>query len=186
VAKTRKYLLAIFGIILLLILIAWSPWSALLYHGDGKFSDGLFFYPRFWVQFADISLNEVGEHHFRFQGLPNDQMSLILYIKGVQASSRENRKSLQNFQATIEAKLTDAKGNVTCHALGRPADDNRDGVWVLMSGPDEAGFWHYQCNSVRVSSFKAYDLMIRVTDVGPGADKVVVTPTLNGGGIELP
>jgi len=49
VSKRRKYILAILGKFLLLILTAWSPWDALLYHGDGKFSDGLFFYPRYRV-----------------------------------------------------------------------------------------------------------------------------------------
>jgi hypothetical protein len=56
---------------------------------------------------------------------------------------------------------------------------------VLMSG-GETGYWHYQCNFVPVSSFRVYDLMIRLTDVGPQANRVVVTPTLKGGGIELP
>jgi hypothetical protein len=55
----------------------------------------------------------------------------------------------------------------------------------MMSGGGEAGYWHYQCNDVRVSTFKTYDLMIRV-DASPGTEKVFVVPTLNGGGIELP
>jgi len=174
------------GTILLLVLVTWNPWSAFFYRGEGKFSDELFFYPRYWVRFADIPLNETGEHHYRFRGLPHEEMSLILYVKDMQSNRWENRDSLMNFQATIEAKLTDAKGNVACHASGRPADGNRDGIWVLMSGPGEAGYWHYQCNFIQVSSFKDYDLMIRTTDVGPGVGRLVVTPTLNGGGIELP
>jgi hypothetical protein len=169
----------------MLILISWSPWSALLYHGDGKFSDDLFFYPRYSIRFPDISLNEAGERHFRFWGLPTGEMSLLLYVKGTRANW-DNRNALVTFPVTIEAKLTDGKGNVACDASGRPADDNRDGVWVLMSASREAAYWHYQCNFVRVSSFRAYELMIRVTDVGPGVEKLTVTPTLNGGGWELP
>jgi hypothetical protein len=185
VSKKRNYLLAILGTLALLILIAWSPWSALFFRGDGKFSDELIFYPRYWVRFADIPLNEVGEHHFRFRGIPHEEMSLILYFKGITARW-ENRESLMNFQATIEAKLTDGQGKIACHASGRPADGNRDGIWILMSGPGEAGFWHHQCNFVPLSPFRSYDLMIRITDVGPGVDKVAVTPTLKGGGMELP
>jgi hypothetical protein len=185
VSKKLKYVLAIVGTLLVLILIAWSPWSALLYHGDGKFSDELFFYPRYWVRFAEIPINEPGEHHFRFRGIPNEEVSLVLYVKG-DLANWENRNSLVSFPANIEARLTDGNGNTVCHALGRPADANRDGVWVLMSGPGEAGYWHYQCNFVRVSVFKSYDLMIRVADVRLGADKLVVIPTLKGGGTELP
>ena len=183
-SKRKTILLAVLGTLLLLILLAWRPWGLFLYYGDGKFSDELFFYPRYWVGFADIPLNEEGEHHFHFGGLPNEEMSLILYVKTDQAN-RGNENSLTHFPVTLEAKLTDGKGNVACHAIGRPADGSRDGIWVLMSG-GETGYWHYQCNFVRVSSFTVYDLMIRVTDVGPQANRVVVTPTLRGGGIELP
>lgn len=184
-SKRGRFVFAILGTLLFLVLIAWSPWSALLYYGDGKFSDELFFYPRYWVRFPEIRLNEPGERHFRFRGMPNEEMSLILYVKGDRAKW-VNRQSLVSLPVTIEAKLTDGKGNVVCHASGRPADANTAGVWVLMSGPGEAGYWHYQCNFVRVSRFKSYDLMIRVADVGPGADEVIVKPTLNGGGTELP
>jgi hypothetical protein len=184
-SKRGRYLAAILGTLLLLILIAWSPWSALLYQGDGKFSDELFFYPRYRVRFSEIALNEPSEHHFRFQGMPSEEMGLVLYVKGGLAKW-DYRKFLLSFPATIEASLTDGKGRVACHAKGRPADGNMDGVWVLMSGPGEAGYWHYECNSVRISRFRTYDLMIRVTDVSPGADNVVVTPTLRGGGTELP
>jgi hypothetical protein len=185
VFKRWKYLLVTLGTLLSLILIAWSPWSALLYYRDGKFSDGLFFYPRYSVRFAEIPLNEHSEYHFRFRGMPSEEMSLILYVKG-HGPDWGNRNFLTSFPATIEAKLTDGNGSVVCFAYGRPADANREGVWVLMSGQDEVGYWHYQCNFVRVSRFKSYDLMIRVSDVGPGADRVMVIPTLEGGGTELP
>ena len=185
VSKKRRYVLTVVGALVLLLLVAWSPWSTLLYHGDGRFSDDLFFFPRYSVRFADIPLNKVGEHHFHMWGLPHEEMSLVLYVRVPQPNS-ENRTTLTHFPATIEAKLTDGKGNTSCHALGRPADDNRDGAWVLMGGDGFAGYWHYKCNDIPTSSFRAYDLMIRVSDVGPGADELVVTPTLRGGGTELP
>ncbi len=160
-SKGRKYLLAVIATLSLLILILWNPWSALLYHGDGTFTDdGLFLYPRYWIRFPDVPLNETGEHHFHFRGLPADEMSLLLYVEETQAN-RDNRIALVTFPVTIEAKLTDGKGNVACDALGRPAGDNRDGIWVLRSGPGEAAYWNYRCSFVRVSSFRAYDLMIR-------------------------
>jgi hypothetical protein len=98
VSKRGKFVFAILGALLFLILIAWSPWSALLYHGDGKFSDGLFFYPRYWVSFAEIPLNEPSEHNFRFQGMPNEEMALILYVKR-EHGKWENQNSLVSFPA---------------------------------------------------------------------------------------
>jgi hypothetical protein len=165
----KKVLMAVLGTLLLLILLAWHPWGLLLYHGDGKFSDKLFFYPRYRVRFADVPLNEAGEHHFHFGGLPNQETTLMLYVKGPHADWK-NENFLTHFPVTLEAKLTDGQGNIACQAIGRPAGGNRDGVWVLMSGL-VAGYWHYRCTSVRVSPFKTYDLMIRVTDVGPQSRK---------------
>jgi hypothetical protein len=184
-SKRGKYLLTILGTLPLLILIAWGPWSSLLYHGDGKFSDELLFYPRYWVRFADIPLNEASEHHFHFRGMPHEEMSLVLYIKDRQVDTWADRAPLVNLPVTIEAILQDDKGGVTCHAMGRPAPANRDGIWVLVSG-GVTGYWHYQCNFVQIYHKKNYDLTIRVSDVGPVTEKVVVTPTLEGGGLELP
>jgi hypothetical protein len=185
VSKKLKYVLAISGTLIMLILVAWSPWSGLLYRGDGKLSDNLFFYPRYRLKFAEIPLSEANEYHFHFKGAPHEEMGLVLYVKGGLADW-DYRHSLVNFPASIDAKLTNGKGNVVCHASGRPADANSEGVWVLMSGPGVAGYWHYQCNGFRVSTLETYRLTIRVTNVGPQAEKVVVVPTLEGGGIELP
>jgi hypothetical protein len=110
----------------LLIFIVWRPWSALLYHGDGRFSDRLFFNHRYWIRLTDISINEAGEHHFHLAGLPRDEMSLVLYVKGSKGDS-DDRMSLMQFPAKIEAQLTDGKGKVACRAVGKPADANKDG-----------------------------------------------------------
>ena len=112
-------------------------------------------------------------------------MSLVLFVKDREVDTFADRVPLENLETTIEATLKDENGNVACHALGRPGSGNRDGIWVLMSG-GETGYWHYQCNFIQVFPDRKYDLMIRVTDVGSGVDKLVVTPTLRGGGIELP
>ena len=157
----------------------------LLYSGDGKLSDNLFLYPRYKLKFTEIPLNEVNEYHFHFKGAPHEEMGLVLYVKGGLADW-DYRHSLVNFPASIDAKLTDGKGNVVCHASGRPADSNSDGVWILMSGPGVAGYWHYQCNGFHVCTLGTYELIIRVAEVGSHAERVVVVPTLRGGGIELP
>jgi hypothetical protein len=81
--------------------------------------------------------------------------------------------------------LTDDKGHVACRAYGRPAPSNQDGNWILTwSGA--ASYWHYQCNSIQTRPERTYDLLIRVSDVSSGVEKVVVTPQLSGGGLELP
>jgi hypothetical protein len=95
-------------------------------------------------------------------------------------------KFLNEFPCNYRRDIDGRKRQCSVLRIRTTAEANRDGVWVLMSGQVKAGYWHYQCNFVRVSRFKSYDLMIRISDVGPGADRVMVIPTLKGGGTELP
>jgi hypothetical protein len=140
----KKLLLTItFVIIALVTLNAWSPWDSLRYHGDGQFCDrGFFSYPRYLVTFPDIQLNQAGEHHFHFRGLPNEEMTLMLLIKDRSVDTWADTAPLANLPVTIEAVLTDDKGHVNCRAYGRPAPGNEDGIWVLTWGGD-AAYWHY-------------------------------------------
>ena len=175
-----------FIVIALLILGAWSPWDSLRYRGDGEFSDrGFFSYPRYPDTFSDIQLSEAGEHHFHFRGLPNEEMSLLLLVKDRRVDTWADTTLLANLPVTIDVVLTDDEGYVACRAYGRPAPSNVDGVRVLTWG-GAAAYWHHQCNFVRVHPNRMYDLAIRVKDIGPSAEKVVVTPRLRGGGLELP
>jgi hypothetical protein len=186
VSRKRLSLTIIVVVIALLFLSAWSPWDSLRYHGDGQFSDrGFFSYPRYLVTFSDITLNKASETHFHFRGLPNEEMTLMLLVKDRQIDTWADSAPLANLQVTIEAVLTDDTGHITCHAYGRPAPSNDDGIWVLTWG-GAAAYWHHQCNFVQVHPNRIYDLAIRVSDVQPGIEKVVVTPRLKGGGLELP
>jgi len=185
VSAKKLFLAAVVGIVAFLILFAWSPWNAWRYRGDGKFSDrGFFAYPRYVVTFADMSLSASGESRFHLRGIPTEEMTLLLYVKG-SSGSTEERLRLTKVPVTIEAVLTDSRGRDVCHASGRPEDSNQDGIWVLMSGGD-AGYWHWQCNHVQLHSNEAYNLVLRVLSTGQTVEKVVVTPTLEGGGLELP
>jgi hypothetical protein len=182
----KKLVLAVtFGVFGALALIAWSPWSGLRFRGDGKFSDrGFFSYPRYVLEFPDMPLYESGERQFHFQGLPNEEMSLLLSVKG-SSGSEEERSRLTKLPTSIEAVLTDSHGKEVCRATGRPADSNEDGIWVLMSGAD-AAYWHWQCNNVQIRSNESYSLVIRAVSAARSDQRVVVTPILNGGGLELP
>lgn len=187
VVVLRKKLLAavVLGIIAVLWLVVWSPWNVWRYRGDAKLSDGGFFaYPRYVLTFPDMPLYEAGEYRFRLQGLPSEEMTLLLYVKN-SSGSEEERRRLTSLPTSIDAVLTDSRGKDVCRAAGRPRDSNQDGIWVLMSG-GEAAYWHWQCTQVPVHPSESYSLVIRVTDPDQTADRVVVTPTIQGGGLELP
>jgi len=185
VSRKNFLLTASVGIFVLLCLIVWSPWNVWRYRGDAKFSDGGFFsYPRYVLTFPDIPLYEGGEYRFRLQRLPSEEMTLMLYVKN-SSGSEEERPRLTSLPTSIEAVLTDSHRKDVCHASGRPEDSNKDGIWVLMSGA-EAAYWHWQCTRVPIHSNESYNLVLRVTIVDQTAEKVVVTPRFEGGGLELP
>jgi len=111
-------------------------------------------------------------------------MTLLLYVKG-SSGSMEERSRLTSLPTSIEATLTDGHGRDVCKAIGHPADSNEDGIWVLRSGAD-AAYWHWQCNHIQMYSDESYNLLIRVVSAAQSDQKVVVTPILKGGGLELP
>jgi hypothetical protein len=120
VSRKKLFLTLTLGVVALLILGAWSPWNALRYRGEGKFSDrGFFAYPRYVITFPEMPLFEIGERRFHLQGLPNEEMTLLLYVKG-SSGSVEERRRLTNLRTTIDAQLTDSHGGNVCHATGRP------------------------------------------------------------------
>jgi hypothetical protein len=188
VVPPKKLLLTVMSFaVALLILWVWNPWASLRFHGDGNLSDaGFFSYPRYQISFSEIPLNKISEHHFRFWGLPNDQMQLVLYAKDKRPDKWANRPPPDFTELTIEALLTDDKGHVACHVSGHPtASDGEDNIWGLMSNtrtPNSSS----NCNLAQVSTNRAYDLTIRVAGVGPDFEALVVTPKLRGGGLELP
>lgn len=184
-SRKKLLLTALVGIVVLLWVLAWSPWDVWRYRGDAKFSDGGFFaYPRYVLTFPDIPLYESREYRFRLQGLPTEEMTLILYVKN-SSGSMEERPRLTSLPTSVDAVLTDGHGKDVCRASGRPRDSNEDGIWVLMSGA-EAAYWHWRCNHVPIQSKESYNLMLRVTSSNQTAEKVVVTPRFQGGGLELP
>lgn len=184
-SRKKLLLAASVGVVVLLYLAAWSPWNVWRYRGDAKFSDGGFFaYPRYVLTFPDVPLYEMGEYRFRFQGLPSEEMTLMLHVKNSSGSMQE-RPRFTNLSTSIDAVLTDSHSKDVCHASGRPKDSNEDGIWVLTGGPD-AAYWHWQCRDVRIRSNESYSLVIRVTSADQTAEKGVITPKLEGGGLELP
>jgi hypothetical protein len=100
-------------------------------------------------------------------------------------------EELKSLQTVIEAVLLDNHGADVCkssrlrsHTL--PALNDQDGVWVLSGTAQDPMFWHWQCHNFQAHPRESYELTIRVTRADPHGEKIFVTPTLEGGGIEFP
>ena len=185
ITSSRRTLivLAILGVGVLALC---EPWAKLLYRGDGTFSDRTELNrPRYLIRFNKIPIFQTGAYQFHFRGLPHEEMTLVLYVDGKSSRRDEELKSLQT---AIEAVLLDDHGNDICKLPRQPGLNDQDSVWVLSGagGQKQAVFWHWQCHNLQAHPLKSYELTIRVTRTDPRGEKIFVTPTLEGGGIEFP
>jgi hypothetical protein len=181
--STRRtlFVLAIVGVGLLALC---EPWAKFLYHGDGIFSDlTVLNRPRYVIRFNEIPIFQTGKYQYHFRGLPREELTLVLHVNGKPPWPDEELKSLQT---VIEAVLLDSHGTDVCKSSRLPTLNDQDSVWVLSGNKQRAEFWHWQCHNFRAHPRESYELTVRVTRTDPHGEKIVVTPTLEGGGIEFP
>jgi hypothetical protein len=193
---TTKKVLLIAVLALPLLLVFADEYPALRFRGDGQFSGGPVF--GYWIRLKPIPFGQVGEYTFHFRGMPDEEMSLQLYSDGESA-----RPALTNLTTQLEAILSDQKGRVVCHGTGvvpkegEPCDDckiptdkeieaRRQKEWILMSGPNEAAYYHVNCLNMRLKPSDSYTLKLRVLAVDPKTPHINLIPTLMGGQLDLP
>jgi hypothetical protein len=193
---TTKKVALITILVLPLLLVFADEYPALRFRGDGQFSGGPVF--GYWIRLKAIPFGQAGEYIFHFRGMPNEGMSLQLYTDG-----EYGRSALTNLSTQLEAVLTDQKGRVVCAGAGlvpkegEPCDDckiptdkeieaRRQKEWVLMSGPNEAAYWHVNCLNMRLKPADFYTLKLRVLAVDPKTPHINLIPTLEGGQLDLP
>jgi hypothetical protein len=154
------------------------------YRGDGTLADhGELNRPRYTVSFNKIPIFEVGTHQYHFRGLPHEQMTLVLQIDEESPLSEDELNSLQT---SIEAALVDGHGNDICKSSRRPGINDQDSAWVLSGHRQRWIFWNWQCHNFEAHSQDSYELTIAVTRTDPRGERIFVTPTFQGGGLEFP
>ena len=190
----KEVLITILALPLLLVFA--DEYPALRFRGDGRFSGGPVF--GYWIRLEAIPFGRAGEYTFHFRGMPKEEMSLQLYTDG-----ESGRSALTNLSTQLEAVLTDQKGRVVCAYTGvvpkegEPCDDckiptdkeieaRRQKEWILMSGPNEAAYYHVNCLNMRLKPSDSYTLKLRVLAVDPQTPHINLIPTLEGGQLDLP
>jgi hypothetical protein len=130
--------------------------------------------------------------------MPNEEMSLQLYTDG-----ESSRSALTNLSTQLAAVLTDQKGRLVCEGAGvvpkegEPRDDcniptdeqikaREQKEWILMSGHNEAAYYHANCLRMWLKPSDSYTLKLRVLAVDPQTPRIKLIPTLEGGQLDLP
>jgi hypothetical protein len=179
-SRTKKVVLTAS---LSIIAVLWfaDRFPALRFRGDAKFSGGPVL--GYQIKMRPIPFYKAGEYAFHLRGLPDEDLTLQLYADG---KTDGDRDELTHLDTTLDASLVDETGHVICRASGMPRDGQNQHIWVLMSGPLEAAFWHWNCAHLPLKPSVSYTLTVRLSDVDPKTPKINLIPVLEGGHLDLP
>jgi hypothetical protein len=122
-SRTKKVLLTLALSTIALLWIA-DEYPILRFHGDAKFTGGPVF--GYQIKMRPIPFNQAGEYVFHFRGIPNEEMSLQLYVEG---KTGEDREELTHLGTTLDALLVDQNGRTVCHGSGTPGDRQNENIW---------------------------------------------------------
>lgn len=177
--------LALVAAIIFMLWLA-DEYPALRFRGDGSFSGGPVF--GYSIKMRRVPLYQPGQYVYHLRGLPDDEMSLLLYAEGKSANEAE----ITRVGTNIEASFADQAGRIVCQASGSPLigagkrDDRNPRGWITMLSPYEAAYWNGNCLRMPLKPPDSYTLTIRIQNVDPNAPKIDLTPTLEGGQLDLP
>lgn len=171
----KKTALIVFIIAIGLLCFA-DEYPAMRFRGDAIFSGGPVF--GYTIRMHPVPFYRDGEYVFHFRGMPEEEMSLQLYAEG---KTDSDRQELTDLQTTIDALLVDHNGSVVCQATGMARDGQNEHIWVVMSGPMEAAFWHWNCVHMPLKSSESYTLTLRIRNVDPKTPKINLLPVFEGG-----
>jgi hypothetical protein len=168
------------------VVAAWWAFSyhSSEFHGGGQMRDGgIFSYPpRFRAPLGSFPFGAEGIYSFNFSGLPNERMTLLLYVPGYSSKTRENIEPLRTL---ISADIVDGSGVTICRARGSP-DGSNAGRWTLTSSPFDAALWNEACRDGLFRRRRNYTLRVTVHSADLRTPSVNLTAVLEGGGIDTP
>ena len=152
------------------------------FHGLGPMKDyGFLSYsPRYRAPLGSFSFSAEDTYTFKFSGLPNERMTLFLYVPGYSSKSRENIEALRTL---ITADIADGSGVTICRASGSPEGLNGR-RWTLMSSPFDAALWQGACRDRPFKRWTGYTLRVSVQKPDPQTPNVNLTAVLEGGGFD--
>jgi hypothetical protein len=169
-----------------------DEYPALRFRGDGQLWGGPVF--GYVIRMRGIPFYQAGEYVFHFRGMPNEEMSLLLYTQGKKflyvsdEHPPDDGHELTHLKTRIEVTLVDRQGRTVCSGSGLPLNGDINGNpngWILQGG-DPAAYYHTNCLRVALKPSQSYALTIKIPEVDPKAPHINLLPVLEGGQLDLP
>ncbi len=182
--KRTGRILKISALVTVCGLLVADYYPQLRFRGDGSFSGGPVF--GYTLKLRPIPFYEAGKYVYHFRGMPNEEMTLELYVEG---RTHKDYELLTHLQTNLEFVLTDQNRHIACQGTGLPLHgdiNDRPNGWVLMSSPVDTAYWHWNFLHLQLNSSDSYTLTLRVRDVDPETPKTYLIPVISGGHPVMP
>jgi hypothetical protein len=150
------------------------------YRGDGTITDGGFWsYPRYRIRLPPMPVQVEEVHRYRLRGVPPVPLTFRLEVVGQRPLDEKDLDPLASVGTCVSVTVADEHGRPVASASGPLRD------WELSRSSGYAAFWHPELRQTRLRERAAYILTVTASGEDPGPP-LVLTPTLEGGGIEFP
>ena len=177
---TNRWIIVVVAMVFLSL--AWLAWSYKIsrFRGDGAISDrGFWSYPRYRIRFSPIELRAGQACSYRFRGAPPVPLSLKLELADPPSLDDTGTGTASSAETQVSITIADGNGNVLVSAAG-PLKS-----WKLAQSRGYAAYWHPDSIDAKFREGTAYTMTISTSGEGV-IPALVIVPTLEGGGTELP
>ena len=157
-----------------------THYTGWLYRGGRLVNNGIFSRPRYEAQFPAIALNIPGSYEYTFSRFPSADALVVLATP-----SEPSVSSIERLATKVRFRVVDQSDQVLCDATGSPGGKDNERLIVTSSG-GVLGLWHIGCKPLQLRTCSSCRLLISIGPVDPATPAVLVIPTIQGGGIELP
>lgn len=150
------------------------------YRGGQLVNNGLFSRPRYEARFPAISFRASGSYEYSFSRFPADDAYVMLATP-----SEPSPASIERVTTKVRLRVVDPNGRPRCEAAGSPAGKGEEQL-IVTSSAGVLGLWHRRCASMQLRTCDPCRLQIAVEQIDPTTPAVLLVPTLQGAGYELP
>jgi hypothetical protein len=157
-----------------------THYSGWLYRGGRLVNNGIFSRPRYEAQFPAIPLNVPGSYEYSFSRFPAADAHVMLATP-----SGPSIPSIERLTTIVRLRVVDESNQVLCDATGSPGGEDNERL-IVNSSKDVLGLWHKRCTALQLRTCNSCRLLISIGPVDPNTHGVLIIPTIQGGGIELP
>jgi hypothetical protein len=178
--RTRRLGWIVVGCVLVSSCYVATHYSGWQYRGGRLINNGIVTRPRFQTRFAEIPLNVPGAYTYTFSRFPATDAVVMLATP-----SEPPEDPIRNLATQVRLRLVYQDGRLLCDGTGSPRGTGRNQL-VVTSSAGVIGLWHTSCALLQLHACNPCQLHVSVGPVDPATPSMLLVPTLEGGGFELP